>query len=128
MSRKTISGKSAETEAEADRRAAFEGEVPELGPDFFEGARLRVGNRVLREATGTFMKRGRPPTGERAKVQQSLRLSPEVIEHFRADGPGWQTRIDEVLRSYVAERSGAKAKVAEERGEYRMGDDAEKRG
>jgi uncharacterized protein (DUF4415 family) len=25
-------------------------------------------------------------------------LSREVIAHFRARGPGWQTRIDEALR------------------------------
>jgi uncharacterized protein (DUF4415 family) len=27
----------------------------------------------------------------------SLRLSPEVVEHFKATGPGWQTRIDGAL-------------------------------
>ena len=28
----------------------------------------------------------------------SLRLSQDVLKHFRAKGPGWQTRIDETLR------------------------------
>lgn len=32
------------------------------------------------------------------KVPVSIRLSPEVIEHFKAGGPGWQSRIDEALR------------------------------
>jgi uncharacterized protein (DUF4415 family) len=27
----------------------------------------------------------------------SLRLSPEVIDHFKSSGPGWQTRIDGTL-------------------------------
>jgi uncharacterized protein (DUF4415 family) len=27
----------------------------------------------------------------------SLRLSADVLEYFKAAGPGWQTRIDEVL-------------------------------
>ncbi|MBV9931910.1 MAG: BrnA antitoxin family protein [Alphaproteobacteria bacterium] len=120
MSRKTIS-KPSSAEAEEARRAAFEGEVPPLGKDFFERARIRIGNRIIREADGTFTKRGRPPKGERAKVQQSLRLSPEVLEHFRAGGPGWQARIDEVLRRHVAEAA-PQAKVAEEREGY----DAEK--
>jgi uncharacterized protein (DUF4415 family) len=31
----------------------------------------------------------------------SIRLSPEVLRHFRERGPGWQTRIDEVLRDWV---------------------------
>lgn len=126
MSRKTISGKSAaEAEAErleAERRAAFEGEVPELGPDFFRGAQIRDGGRIVRPADGTLTRRGRPPAGSRPKVQQSLRLSPEVLEHFRAGGAGWQSRIDEVLKRHVAgERGGdgGRAGVAEQRTEYR---------
>jgi len=27
-----------------------------------------------------------------------LRLSREVVDRFRADGPGWQTRMDEALK------------------------------
>ncbi|WP_439953178.1 BrnA antitoxin family protein [Escherichia coli] len=27
----------------------------------------------------------------------SLRLDPDVIETFKATGPGWQTRMNEVL-------------------------------
>ena len=30
-----------------------------------------------------------------------LRLDPKVLEHFRAEGPGYQTRINAVLRAYV---------------------------
>ena len=46
---------------------------------------------------GTLIKPGRPKKAD-AKVSVHLRLSPEVIAHFRARGPGWQTRIDEALR------------------------------
>jgi uncharacterized protein (DUF4415 family) len=28
----------------------------------------------------------------------SLRLSRDVLEHYRSKGPGWQTKIDEMLR------------------------------
>jgi len=35
-------------------------------------------------------------------VALSLRLSPEVVAHFRATGPGWQRRIDEALKDWVA--------------------------
>ena len=28
----------------------------------------------------------------------SLRLSPDVLTHFKSKGPGWQSKIDEVLR------------------------------
>lgn len=49
--------------------------------------------------------RGRPKS---AKTKQlvSMRYSPEVIKYFRSTGEGWQSRIDEVLRKYVARHSG----------------------
>ncbi len=36
------------------------------------------------------------------KVSTTIRLSSEVVEHFRHDGPGWQSRIDEALREWIA--------------------------
>ena len=41
--------------------------------------------------------RGRPPKGDR-KVNQTLRIDPEVLEAYRQEGKGWQTHINEVLR------------------------------
>jgi uncharacterized protein (DUF4415 family) len=38
------------------------------------------------------------------KVPVSIRLSPEVLEHFKAGGPGWQSRIDEALRKVAGIR------------------------
>jgi uncharacterized protein (DUF4415 family) len=32
----------------------------------------------------------------------TLRLDTEVLEHFKAGGPGWQTRINAVLRRAAA--------------------------
>jgi uncharacterized protein (DUF4415 family) len=47
--------------------------------------------------------RAGPPAGKQPpKVALSLRLSPEVVAHFRATGPGWQRRIDEALKDWVA--------------------------
>ena len=43
------------------------------------------------------VQRGRPRSAT-PKVSTTIRLSPDVLEHFRAGGPGWQTRIDETLR------------------------------
>lgn len=42
-------------------------------------------------------KRGRPPV-ESPKQQVTLRLDPDILEHFRAGGPGWQTAINDTLR------------------------------
>ena len=43
---------------------------------------------------------GRPKAAV-TKQPVSIRLSPDVIEYFKAAGKGWQTRIDEVLLEYV---------------------------
>jgi len=45
--------------------------------------------------------RGRPKSGNR-KVLISIRYSPEVVEYFKSTGDGWQSRMDGVLRRYVA--------------------------
>jgi len=50
--------------------------------------------------------RGRPKA-EITKVRVGIRLSPDVIEHFKASGSGWQTRIDAALRQFIAEHPGA---------------------
>lgn len=49
--------------------------------------------------------RGRPKA-EVTKVRVGIRLSPEVIAHFKASGDGWQTRVDAALRQFIAEHSG----------------------
>jgi uncharacterized protein (DUF4415 family) len=101
MSKDTTSTKS-ESEGEAKRvAAAFGGDVPELDEGFFRGARVRSGGTVIREAAEPGIRRGRPPLGSSAKVQQSLRLSPEVLDFFRATGEGWQAKMDQVLLEHV---------------------------
>ena len=48
--------------------------------------------------------RGRPKLAS-PKQLVSVRYSPEVLAFFRATGEGWQSRMDRVLREYVARRS-----------------------
>lgn len=47
--------------------------------------------------------RGRPPSANRKQLV-SIRYSPEVLAWFRATGPGWQARLDRVLKDYVNRR------------------------
>lgn len=46
-------------------------------------------------------KRQRGPQKAPTKVAVSIRLSRDVVEHFKAGGPGWQARIDEALQKIV---------------------------
>lgn len=43
------------------------------------------------------VQRGRPKA-EHPKVSTTIRLDAEVLDRFKADGPGWQSRINAVLR------------------------------
>ncbi|MDR3683626.1 MAG: BrnA antitoxin family protein [Geothrix sp.] len=43
----------------------------------------------------------RGPQKTPTKDRINIRLSHDVVEHFRATGPGWQSRIDEALREWV---------------------------
>ncbi len=63
-------------------------DAPELDDEWFAKAEVRIGDKVIRK--------GRPRGSTKDAV--SLRLDQAVIDHFRAGGPGWQTRINEVLR------------------------------
>jgi uncharacterized protein (DUF4415 family) len=44
------------------------------------------------------IRRGRGPNKAPTKKLVSLRLSGQVIEKYKASGPGWQSRIDQDLR------------------------------
>lgn len=48
--------------------------------------------------------RGRPKS-ENKKLLVSVRYSPEVVAYFKSTGDGWQSRMDGVLRQYVAHHS-----------------------
>jgi uncharacterized protein (DUF4415 family) len=48
--------------------------------------------------------RGRPKS-QNKKLLISVRYSTEVVEYFKSTGEGWQTRMDGVLREYVARRA-----------------------
>ena len=51
----------------------------------------------------TPVRRGRP-LAKNPKVSTTIRLSPDVIDHFRAGGRGWQTRIDNALRDWIKQQ------------------------
>jgi uncharacterized protein (DUF4415 family) len=52
------------------------------------------------EQVKPLVRRGRP-LGSGTKTQVTLRLDAEVLEKFKASGDGWQTRINEALKSWV---------------------------
>ena len=77
-----------------------EDDAPAWSDDAFGRAEIRDGETILRPASGGLT-RGRPPSN-RPTQQVTLRLDAEVVDHFRAGGPGWQSRINAVLRKAAA--------------------------
>lgn len=59
-------------------------DMPEITPDMFAKAVVR---------------RGLKPTP--SKQQVTIRLDDDVLEWFRAQGKGYQTRINSLLRAYM---------------------------
>lgn len=56
------------------------------------------------DAAATLRRRpGRPRKPDR-KVNQTLRLDAEVLEAYRREGEGWQTRMNEILREHMPGR------------------------
>ncbi|MER2265537.1 BrnA antitoxin family protein [Methylobacterium oxalidis] len=88
---KTLVGESdlARVDVHVIRAEEYE-EIPELTDAMVARAAPGDGADLAR-------RRGRPRS-ENRKVLTALRLDPDVLAAFKASGPGWQTRINDVLR------------------------------
>ena len=67
-------------------------DAPELTEAWFNAADLKIDGEVVR--------RGRPPGSNKRQV--AIRLDEDVIDHFKAKGAGWQTRLNAALREWIA--------------------------
>jgi len=92
----------------SDRASRPDDDNPEWTKEDF--ARARPAAEVLPEfigknATQELMRRsrGRPRKADK-KLNQTLRLDPDVLEAFRQEGSGWQARINEILRANMPRR------------------------
>ena len=64
-------------------------DAPELTEKWFDTADFYQGGKLVR--------RGRPKS-DAPKQATNIRLDPDVLDHYRATGPGWQSRINQALR------------------------------
>ncbi|RJL09432.1 BrnA antitoxin family protein [Paracoccus siganidrum] len=85
------------TEAQIQRMIASDPDNPEWSDEELAQAR------PFTEAFPALAEKMRQNVGGRPrsanpKVAISLRLDPEVVARFKADGPGWQTRMNDALR------------------------------
>jgi uncharacterized protein (DUF4415 family) len=77
-----------------------DGEVRELTAEDF--ARFRPSAEFPELASAFERARGqRGPQKSPVKERIGLRLDAEVVAHFRATGPGWQSRINDILAEHI---------------------------
>lgn len=83
-------------EADIQREIASDPDNPELTEE--ELARMRPFAEVFPELAESIRRsRGRPPKAD-AKQAVTLRLDPETIARFKAQGPDWRARMGAALR------------------------------
>ena len=87
-----------EEEAEAQREIALDPDAPEWTEA--DWARARPASEVLPHLVAEYRRaRGKQKAPVKEKV--TLRLDADVLAHFRRDGKGWQTRLNDALRKAV---------------------------
>ena len=85
-------------------------DLPEITDAMLERADLYHGDTLIKAGKGgpdprvaeAIRKTAGRPRLASPKQAIKLRLDTEVVEGFRATGPGWQTRINETLRRALA--------------------------
>ena len=82
-------------------------DAPELTAAMLARAEVFQGDSFVREAP----RRGRPKSAA-TKQQISVRLDPDVLAALRAAGPGWQSRINDLLRHALRIRKPAAKRAA----------------
>ncbi len=87
LARKAAAEMTDEEDAALTAAAAADPDNPELDPAWVATARRTRSP-------------GRPPK-EAPKVPVTIRLDPDLLDRLKADGPGWQSRINETLRRAV---------------------------
>lgn len=82
----------------SNKPVVFDEDNPEWTEEDFARARpaSELPPGMLAAFPRTKARGGRPPGSNKLSV--SLRLDADVLEKFRATGPGWQTRINEALK------------------------------
>lgn len=84
------------SEEEIERGAKEDPDSPLLDEEWFRTARLVV------------------PTGEKTRI--TIRLDEDIVDYFKQEGDGYQTRINDVLKAYVLSQRLKEQREATEKG------------
>ena len=93
----------------AAARTAAEPSASADGIDWSKGVVTRGGGVA---ATVSALRRTRGKNKNPTKEQVAIRFDPDVLAAFRADGPGWQSRMNKALKEWLEQHGGRKARLA----------------
>ena len=86
-----------EEEARIQKMIASDPDNPEWTDDDF--AKAKPFSEAFSELAEKMRRNvGGRPKSENPKVPVSIRLDQDVVAKFKATGPGWQTRMNDILR------------------------------
>jgi uncharacterized protein (DUF4415 family) len=89
----------ADGEEEPDLSNLGPDDAPELTPEMAASMKMLHEIPEMAEFAEFIRKGGRPLLPERYRKRRvTIMLDPDVIEHFKAEGKGWQTRVNAALR------------------------------
>lgn len=82
-------------------------DAPELTNEFLATGVWRIGEKVVsrEEAQIEAAKRRGRPAGADKKISTTIRFDADVLAAFKAQGDGWQTRMNDALREWLRSRS-----------------------
>src|SRR5579883_1606253 len=95
-------------------------DAPELTEDMLAGAEVFKGDKFVRRGPGR-------PKAEVTKEKISVRLDPDVLARLRDSGPGWQSRINAVLRKALGVGGAVAGTRPRQRGDASRGGSAMRR-
>ena len=86
-------------------------DAPDLSDADWSTATWRIGEREVSPAEGMAAFRAQALAAQQQQAV-TIRYSPDVLEAFRASGPGWQERMNEALRDWLRTHSPAQSSPA----------------
>lgn len=81
------------TEKSKDLLMPLTDDAPELDDTFFDRANVYHGK--------TLIRKGRPRLAN-PKSAITIRYDQDILDYFKATGKGWQTRMNNALREWIA--------------------------
>jgi uncharacterized protein (DUF4415 family) len=78
-------------------------DAPELTDELLETGVWRIGDKIVSREEAQIeatRRRGRPASGT-TKISTTIRFDADVLAAFKAQGEGWQTRMNDALRDWL---------------------------